>query len=389
MFVHNVWRWYIYLETVPKGRAGFPQGGTIVRGSKLASRNGGFPGRGFARSAAIGLVIAAGMILSTGLTGAVSAHHLTASGHSGAGTVVNPLVPDAKDKKSLKSFTVGEGPQWSAYDPVSHYLYIPESTAKQIQIFNTANKLVATISTGSESYPFAAAFDGQNNWVYVTNFASPGGVWVISGKTIIHTISKDFNEPLGIAFDPGDGAMVVANSGDNNVVFLVGELVAFVTPVGNDPFDVAYDPYWGNLVVTNLLSDNVSCVSAIVLNVVGSVPVGDSPAGIAFDPATDDDYVANLGGTNLTVIGGNCAFAGTSITGFDGPYSVAFQQSTLRMFVTNLDSTTTVAVSSSDKIVKTYTTGTESNGLAYSDYTNDMYVTVFDDGVGTTVEVIP
>jgi len=335
------------------------------------------------------LAITAVMVLSAGLTGAVSIHITTAADRNSAGPLTGLLGGESKMKRALKSFTVGEGPLWPAYDPTNHYLYIPEATAEQIQVFNTANRLVAAIGTGSDTSPLAAAFDPQNNYVYVTNSEDPGSVWVISGTSIIDTItSPQINVPLGITYDPGDAVMAVANWGGNDVAFLSGESVVSVTHVGTGPQDVAFDPYWSNLIVTNERTDNVTCINSENLDVDGNIAVGSSPTGIAFDPATSQDYVANYYSKNVTVISGSCTGPNGNIKGFDDPDDVAFQQSTLEMFVTNAGGATTSAISSAGKIVHTYAVGTGPSGLAYSDYTNDVYVTDYDGGIGTTVYVI-
>jgi DNA-binding beta-propeller fold protein YncE len=367
--------------------------GKIVRGIKRGHWTPGPVGRGILGGAALVVAIVGAFAFSTGFAGAVSAHVTVTSAHGSVGVPANLAVAEPKSKSKLKTFTVGEGPQWPAYDPSNHYTYIPESGAPAIQVFSTKDKLVATIPTGVNTYPFAAAFDPGNNYVYVTNDENPGSVWAISGTAVVKNISSaTLNKPLGIAYDPGDGVMAIADEGADAVAYIVGtEVIAGVTNVGSDPFDVVYDPFWSTIDVTNLLSDNVSCINAVYLDDAVSGPVGFDPAGIAFSPATNYVYVANVGGSNLTVLGGagsECGSVG-SVSGLTDPYSVAFQGSTLDLFATNFDGKSVVAISSSGAIVKTYATGAEPNGLVYSDYTNDMYATLWDENTGTTVYVIP
>ena len=356
---------------------------TDVKGGRTKRMN-----RGLSLAAVAVVAIAAVMVLSTGLSSAaaVQSRVTSATGAYAKGSIISTPIEKAKSK--AKHFTVGDGPNRAAYDPVSHDMYFPESGAGQVQVFSAKNKLVGTVSLGSDTFPGAAAFSPVNNDVYVTGEESDA-VYVISGTTLVDTItSSDFSEPYGIAYDPGDHAIGVANFGGNDVVWINGEAIIQTSPAGTEPFGITYDPYWANVLVTNLGSDNVTCYSALYLDVDGNVAVGDSPTGIAFDPAVSLDYVANIDSNNVSVISGDCG-SDFTITGFDGPDGVGFSQSTLDMYITNTANgdVNTVYYSS---IVHTYTTSSSADPVdaTYDAYNNDVYVGSFGGSEGTTVYVL-
>jgi DNA-binding beta-propeller fold protein YncE len=336
------------------------------------------------------VAVVALMILSAGYTSASAVRSNSAAGSGLPQKATFSSTPTMLAKSKLKHFTVGEGPNRAAYDPVNHDLYVPESTAHQVQVFSSKNKLVGTVALPSGSYPGAAAFDGSNDNVYVTGEDS-NAVYEISGTTLTATITgPSIGAPYGIVYDPGDGIVAVADGSTNNVTGIENGGVVTVTHVGSEPFGITYDPYWANLVVTNFGSNNVTCLSALYLTVVGNRAVGSDPTGIAFDPATNLDYVANFGGSNVSVIGGNCVSI-KSISGFDAPDGVGYDQATLQVFVTNVGNGKVDAIGTSSTVVKTYTTASSADPVdaTYDAYNDDVYVGGFGDAVGTSMYVIP
>jgi hypothetical protein len=329
------------------------------------------------------------MILSAGVSSASAAGASGGAANGSLGKIAPGYAAIELAKSKAKHFTVGQGPNRAAYDPVNHDLYVPESNASQVQVFSPKNTLVGTVALPAHSFPGAAAFNGQNDMVYVTGEDS-NAVYEISSTTLIATITgASISVPYGIVYDPGDGVVAVADLGSNNVTLIDGTAVVVVTHVGIEPFGITYDPYWANLLVTNYGSNNVTCLSALYGTVVGNRAVGAEPTGIAFDPATDSDFVANFGGTNVTVIGGDCS-GGYSISGFSGPDGVGYDQATMQMFITNTANGKVDAVGTAYTIVKTYSTATHADSVdaTYDAYNDDVYVGGYGGAVGTTMYVL-
>ena len=85
--------------------------------------------------------------------------------------------------------------------------------------------------------------------------------------------------PAGIAFDPGNGYLYVAQEGANNVTVVnpaTNTVIASIR-VGSFPTAVAYDPWNGNVYVTNYVDGTVSVVNN-ANQVIATIPVGNLPA---------------------------------------------------------------------------------------------------------------
>lgn len=367
---------------------GFLRGNLNVIGNSRRHETRYRVGRSLGWVASVALAIAAVMILSTGLTSAVTTHPANAVG---TGTYVKgshssvPAAPTAS-KKSKTHFTVGEGPNRAAYDPVNHDLYVPETGAQQVQVFNAKNKLVGTVPLPSESFPGQAAFDSQNDLIYVTGESS-NDVYAISGTTLVATISSPLlNGPYGITFDPGDSVMGVVDQDGDNVSWILGTEVIANTPVGTEPSGIAYDPFYASILVTNQLSNNVTCINALYLDAYASVTVGIEPSGVAYDPYDDLDYVANFGSANVSAVYGDCYTVAGTISGLDGPDGVGFDQATLQMFITNTGNGK-VSVVDTYSVVQTDTTSSTADPVdaTYDAYNDDVYVGAFGNTLGTTM----
>ena len=272
-----------------------------------------------------------------------------ASSVAGAPVAPSPLV------KSGTSCAVGVHPVFPAYDPVTHYGYIPNQGSANLSIVSDACKIVATIAFPSGAQPYAAAFDPTNDRVYVTDNARDA-VYQISGTKLVGTIStKSFDGPTGIADDPGDALMAVANGGSNTVTFLSGTAVLGTVAVGSGPYQFAFDPRSNRLLVTNEHSDNVTSLDAFNPFAGGhlSIGVGTEPLGIAFDPVTSEDYVANFQSNNVTVINGVGAHFGAVKVG-TRPEGVVWDQANLSVDVVSNEAAI-VSLIQGKKVIETIT----------------------------------
>jgi len=74
-------------------------------------------------------------------------------------------------------------------------------------INGVTNEVIANITVGAG--PEGIAYDPSNGYIYVANFCS-GTVSVINGTTVIANITVGAG-PEGIAYDPSNGYIYVAN----------------------------------------------------------------------------------------------------------------------------------------------------------------------------------
>jgi YVTN family beta-propeller protein len=110
--------------------------------------------------------------------------------------------------------------------------------------------------------------------------------------------------PIGIATNPQNGKIYVANAGSDTVSVIDSNTFKVIStiPVGNNPLDVALNPSNGKVYVTNYFSDTVSILDSRTDTTVGSVQVGARPVGVVINPADGKVYVANEGSNSISII---------------------------------------------------------------------------------------
>jgi DNA-binding beta-propeller fold protein YncE len=277
-------------------------------------------------------------------------------------------------------------PFYPAYDPVNHDVYVPNSIdGGSLTVLSGSCKVLANLTFPGYSAPFAAAFNPTNNRIYVT-----GGhdkVYVISGLKLAHTISsKSFDGSTGVAFDPANSEMAVADSGSNSVTFISNVTVESTATVGKEPYLFAYDPEYSRLLVTNFESKNVTSMNAAdptdeADNI--NIPIGTNPIGIAFDYANDRDYLAD--GQNLTVISALGNQYGSILlpngTGSDGGGTggVVWDQAKLAIYAVNGHN---LSVVQGLKVVRTVVgpEGAAFVGITYDEATDQVFATDYISG---------
>ncbi len=159
-----------------------------------------------------------------------------------------------------------------------------------------------TVSVGLS--PYGVAYDPSNGYIYVANWGA-NTVSVIDGRdnSVIATI-KVGTGPYGITFDPSNGNLYVADSESEQVSVIDGSnnSVIGTIGVGTLPSQVAYDSSTGYIYVTNYDSASVSVIDDTKNTVVQNVSAGSAPWGIAFDPSNEGLYVSNLVSSGTVVI---------------------------------------------------------------------------------------
>jgi DNA-binding beta-propeller fold protein YncE len=270
--------------------------------------------------------------------------------------------------------TVGSGPEFPGYDPINHYMYVPNVGSANISVLRGTCTLVTTIKLPPGAEPYMATFDPQNNHMYVSDI-NLDQVYDISGTKVVKTITG-FSTPWGITFDPGDNYLIVANLNANYVTLVRGTAIWGTITVGLEPGFIGYDPYFATLIVSNFGSDNLTILSALSLAYVGTLDGLCEPQQVVFDVSNDWDYVPNSCGNNVTVIDGT-GLTVTSIGGFSTPTGVGFDQATQQVWVANrgvhkADVLNTAGLKISAK--EALAASARALGIEYDDYNNDMYV---------------
>jgi len=83
---------------------------------------------------------------------------------------------------------------------------------------------------------------------------------------------------------------------------------------GMGPWGIAYDPSNGYIYVANFGSDTVSVIDGATNTVIATIPVGYGPEGIAYDPSNGYIYVTNYVSGTVSIISTSVSTNSTSIS---------------------------------------------------------------------------
>jgi DNA-binding beta-propeller fold protein YncE len=235
-------------------------------------------------------------------------------------------------------------------------------------------------ASSSGTYPVAAAFDPQNNYVFVTD-ADANAVYVISGTKIVTTL-HGFDGPEALVYDPCATYMIVTNFASDNLTTVFNTTTRQSIPVGMGPDGIGYDAQNSELVVANYYGGNVTLIDACSLVREGNVGVGSNPEGVAYDPAFGLTYLTNFGSGNVTVLYDGGVYDRTG--GFDEPSSATWSQAKLAVYVTNYGSGKLWAIGGTSPYyltVQKISIAKGIDGSTYDDANNDIYVTDSSTGI--------
>ena len=229
----------------------------------------------------------------------------------------NVTVVNSFSGKSVANITVGSEPEGISYVPSNHNIYVANSNSSNISVISSStNTVISTISLPGS--PMFTAFNPDSGTLYVSGSNSSGDyLWNLNVTT--DTLQSTFFlfpgiAPYGMAFDPYNGLMYVADNSGNQVLAIssTGNIESFI-PVGQQPYAIAFDPVNKNIYVTdndfngeisgNPQQSNVTVINTINNHVVAQVVPGQYPEGIAYDPINGYIYIADSGGSgNVSVL---------------------------------------------------------------------------------------
>ena len=219
---------------------------------------------------------------------------------------------------SVANIKVGSNPMGITYVPYNHDLYVENYNSANLSVISSvSNTVISTINLSG--HPQFGAYDPLSETLYVSALYSGSGViWVVNvtNNSVSDAPTQYLippSAPYGLAFDPYNGYMYVADH-HNNVVYAfsqTGTLVALI-PVGLQPYGLAFDPVNKMLYVTdqdfnafisgNPEGYNVSIINTVNNTFVKNVVPGSEPEGIAYDPANGYVYIANAYSANISVL---------------------------------------------------------------------------------------
>lgn len=234
-------------------------------------------------------------------------------------------------------------PSGIAYDPLGAYVDVSEYTLGEIEVVSGAsNQVVASLSVGTG--PLAMTYDVANHRMYVANQGS-ATVSYFGGRsyTPLGTLAFPQGTPYGMAFDPHNNLLYVANYQYGYVQVVNPSNLSFVATLGNiGPYSVVYCPtnhevyaasYWSQISVINDSTNTVNTTfktphpvaeatfdpangllyfteytvnATLIVNprnnsIVGEFAVGGYPLAITYDPVDRNVYILNSATDNVSI----------------------------------------------------------------------------------------
>ena len=241
-------------------------------------------------------------------------------------------------------------PNGIAFDPSNGNIFVADTLSCFIRLINVTSLTVSTIA-GSGFYgyqdgpassaefrnPNGIAFDPSNGNIFVADTFSNMIRLINMSSSTVSTISGDglfgylngpalqaqFNVPYGIVLDPSNGNLFIADTG-NNVIRLIEKSSGNVSTIAgngnpafsdgpafsaefNNPYGIALDPFNGNIFVADTFNNAIRLInmsSLTVSTIAGNGSVGfsngialqsefNNPSGIAFDSTNGNIIVAD------------------------------------------------------------------------------------------------
>jgi YVTN family beta-propeller protein len=242
-----------------------------------------------------------------------------------------------------------------------------------------AQTVLTNIPVGS--FPGGVAFNPVNGRVYVANTHSDS-VSVIDGSTnmVIKTVIGVGSAPFGIAINSA-GDIYVANIASETVAKISGktDTISKVIPVNRDSFSASVNPSNGNLYVSNPNSESVSIIQGLADIVLTYIEgLGISPTGIAYDSTNKNLYVSDQGSNLVFVVDTSTNRVIKTIEVGMNPRHISINPTTNKIYIANPGSSTVSIIDgSTDTVVNTIPSIREPPAIAIDIAHNRIFVASF------------
>ncbi len=221
---------------------------------------------------------------------------------------------------SYATASAGDGESSIVFDNVTGTLYVGDRSSPEISYFSQSDTAVVdTISLiQSEEYPDTLLYDYENGVLYAAGLSPGVGIIDTSTETDVGTIHLPSGEafpPDGLALNPANDSLFVADEPSNDVVeYAPAPVVSTstyqgVTFLGNDadPYGLTFDTALSDVLAVDNngayeAETNLSEISSATNAVVGSVSLAPLPVGLAYSASNSAIYVYDGQSGTLDVI---------------------------------------------------------------------------------------
>lgn len=189
-------------------------------------------------------------------------------------------------------------PDASFYDPTNDVVVVSQSGPSPNLAFIDATNRKMIGSLKLPSGPELMAGDPQTGRIYLAMHDKNNVIQVdVASRQILATFKGcDIASPVGMAYDPSDGRLFVANGvvHSANVVSIIDVVLdrcLGTIDIGHGPDQAAFNEHLHHVYVANSGTSDVSVIDATGLKPLGTNGTGHAAHSVAADPTTDTVYV--------------------------------------------------------------------------------------------------
>jgi YVTN family beta-propeller protein len=215
--------------------------------------------------------------------------------------------------KVVNNIPVGIAPVGIAYNPSNNNVYAVNNIIGTISVIDSSiDSVIDTIpldsvlSPPSTVGPFSLAYDRINGGMYVGALGPPQ-------VSVINTASNADVKDLPMPSPASDSMVTGVAYNPNYITAFNSNMVLVINPETNDfegspirvgvnPIGIAYNPRNNNIYVANSGSNSVSVINPATNSVIDTITTGTSPVGIAHNPGNNHIYVTNRGSNTVSII---------------------------------------------------------------------------------------
>jgi len=201
-------------------------------------------------------------------------------------------VVDVPGLKLIKTLDLGGSPDAIEYDPIHDIVLVGLASDKKVAFVDaTAVTLLGTMSLPGS--PELMAVDQKTGVVYLAIHDLNEVVKIDPvTRSILKTLKGcDIKAPTGVAYDPDQGLLFVASSGNLAVIDLVIEQCRGGIDIGRGTDQIAFNPHLHHVYTADGGSRYVSVIDTVNLKPLGVFGTGPEAGTLAVDPTTDMVYV--------------------------------------------------------------------------------------------------
>lgn len=201
-------------------------------------------------------------------------------------------VVDVPGLKLTTTLDLGGSPDAIEYDPVHDIVLVSLVSDKKVAFIDaTVVKLLGTMPLPGS--PELMTVDQKTGVVYLAIHDLNEVVEIDPvNRSIVKTLKGcDIKAPTGVAYDPDQGLLFVANSANLSVIDLVIEQCRGGIDIGHGTDQIAFNPHLHHVYTADGGSRYVSVIDTVSLKPLGVAGTGPEASTLAMDPTTDMVYV--------------------------------------------------------------------------------------------------